>query len=264
MPTTIDKSLPEPRALAVPSLLTQLTSLLYIEMTNWRWSWRAMIIAGTFAPVLSILGLGIFARDSGPLALSYVLTGNLVLSLMFGNMGAIESHVTFLRFRGTLEYFATLPIRRSMLVLAMMIAFLVISTPSLIVTLLLGVWFLGVPVHPHPLLLVVIPLCAVPLSGIGALIGASVSAPEHGNSLIVIVTLLLTGLGPVVIPPDRLPPLLLFLGNFSPAAYAASAMRQVLLGPLTPQLWLDLGVLAGLSVVIFAIVSKKLDWRQEV
>ncbi len=259
MPTTA----PDTPSLRLPSLWTQLTSLLFIELTNWRWSWRAMVITGVFAPVVSILGLGIFARDSGPLALSYVLTGNLVLSLMFGNMNAIQGHVTFLRFRGTLDYFATLPVFRPALVLAMVIAFLALSTPSLIAALLLGVAFLRVPVHVHPIVLVVIPLSALPLSGIGALIGASVRVPEHGDSLTLIMTLLLTGLGPVVIPPDRLPAVLIFLGRFSPATYAASAMRQALLGPLTGRIWLDLGVLALFSAGVLWLVTKKLDWRQE-
>lgn len=257
------KTSPEPAALPGSSLLVQFTSLLYIEMTNWRWSWRGMIVTGMFAPVLSILGLGVFARDSGPLALAYVLTGNLVVSIMFGNMHAIAHHIVFLRFQGTLEYLATLPIRRSMLVLAILCAFLALSAPSLVTTLLLGVWFLGVPVHPHPLLLLVIPLCAVPLSGIGAMVGASVRTPEHSGSIMLIFTLLLTGLGPVVVPPDRLPSILIFLGHFNPATYAASAMRQVLLGPLTPQLWIDLGVLTLVGTCVFMVVSKKLDWRQE-
>lgn len=241
----------------------QIYSLLYIELTNWRWSWRSMIITGTLAPVLSILGLGVFARASGPEALAYVLTGNLVLSLMFGNMNAIQGHVTFLRFRGTLEYFATLPVRRSNLVLAMVLAFLLLSLPSLLVTLALGAWVLGVPVHLSPWLLLVIPLTALPLSGIGALVGASVRVPEYGDSLTLILTLVLTGLGPVVIPPDRLPGWMLVLGRFSPATYAASAFRQSVLGPLTERFWLDLAVLLVAGVVVFVLVNRKLDWRTE-
>jgi len=56
---------------------------------------------------------------------------------------------------------------------------------------------------------------------------------------------------------------MLLVGRASPATYAASAFRQVLLGPLTPRLWLDLAVLALASVLIFWLVSLKMDWRQE-
>lgn len=257
MPTKTNES----RGLRRPSFWTEFTSLLFIEMTNWRWSWRSLLVTGAIAPLLSILGLGVFARDSGPLALSYVLSGNLVVSLMFGNMGNIQRHMTFLRFGGTLDYFATLPVRRYVLILAMVMTFLLLSLPSLLVTLLLGGLVLGVPLQPHPLILLVIPLCAIPLSGIGALIGASAKTPEVANSINLIVTLILTGLGPVIIPPDRLPDWMLGVGWLSPATYAASALRQALLGPVTGRMWLDIGVLGLVGVVILWVVTRRLDWR---
>ena len=76
-----------------------------------------------------------------------------------------------------------------------------------------------------------------------------------------ILTFIMTGLGPVVFPPDRLPEILLKLGWLSPATYAASALRQTLLGPITPRLALDLIVLLGLAFVALWIVSRKMDWR---
>ncbi len=167
-----------------------------------------------------------------------------------------------MRAMGTFNYFATLPIRRTMLVLATVLSFLVLSLPSLVTTALFGSVFLGVHITPSPVILVVIPLSAIPLAGIGALIGSSVRNPEEAGSISLLTTLVMAGLGPVIVPPDRLPPLLLALGRLSPATYAASAFRQALLGPLTPRIVLDLAVLSGLSVAIFWLVGKKMDWRQ--
>ena len=65
----------------------------------------------------------------------------------------------------------------------------------------------------------------------------------------------------MVIPPDRLPDVVLVLGRFSPATYAASALRQALLGPVTGQIVGDLAALAGFGVVIFVLVGRKMDWR---
>ena len=263
MPNPLPETLPAPTALRPASAWVQLTGLLFIELSNWRWSWRSMLITATLAPLLSILGLGIFARDSGPDALAYVLTGNLVVSLMFGVMRSLQSHVTFLRFRGTLDYFASLPVQRAYLVLAMVIAFLLISLPSMLITLWIGAVVLDVPVRLHPLVVVIVPLAALPLAGIGAMVGASVRTPEEGGAINLVLTLLLTGLGPVVIPPDRLPVWMLSLGWLSPATYAASALRQVLIGPVTERLAVDLVVLAGFSLLAFWLVSRKLDWRIE-
>jgi hypothetical protein len=47
-------------------------------------------------------------------------------------------------------------------------------------------------------------------------------------------------IGPVIIPDTRLPKLLLILGHMSPATYAASAMRQTLLGAISAQVIVDI------------------------
>jgi ABC-2 type transport system permease protein len=67
---------------------------------------------------------------------------------------------------------------------------------------------------------------------------------------------------PVLLPADRLSRSTLVLGQLSPATYAASALGQTLLGPVTGRLLLDLAVLAGLSIVSFGLVGRKMNWRQ--
>ena len=249
-------------SLRAPSFLVQLVDLALIELTNWRWAWRPMLITGMLAPVGSILSLGIFARDSGPEALAYVLTGNIVLSLMFENQDKVAGHFAFMRLNGILNYFSTLPVQKHALILAVVGSFLLMSLPALVVTIVLGSLLLGIPVTPSPAILLVVPVCATSMAGVGALIGTSVPVPQHAGSVSLLVAFLMLGLGPVVIPPDRLPGVVLFLGRFSPATYAASAMRQALLGPLTGQIVLDLGALVGFTLVTFWLVGRKIDWRQ--
>lgn len=244
-----------------PSLLTQFYDLLLIELTNWRWSWRSMIITSLLTPLGSMVALSVFARDSGTQSLAYVLTGNLVLSLIFGNQNNVQSHIAYIRFMGMLDFFATLPIRKQSLILAVLFAFLGLSLPSLIATLLFGVWFLGLSLSISPLILLVIPLSALPMAGVGAWIGATVRTPQEGGSLSLVVSLGLMAIGPVVVPPERLPAILLFLGHFSPATYAASALRQTLLGPITHQLWWDMAALLGFAFLTFWLVERKMDWR---
>jgi ABC-2 type transport system permease protein len=240
----------------------QIWNLLLIELTNWRWSWRSMIVLGTVAPLLSMLGLSVFARDAGAEALSYVLTGNIVLALMFGIMNNVQSHIIFMRFMGTLEYFGTLPVRKSALILAIVLAFFLLALPAVLVTAVVGSWLLAVPLRPSFWLLLVVPICTIPLSGVGALIGILARTQAEAGTISTLLTLLMLGIGPVVIPPDRLPPILLKLGWVSPATYAASALRQTLLGVITPRLWLDLGVMLLLGGIIFWLVDRKMDWRQ--
>ncbi len=249
-------------SLRAPSFLVQLLDLALIELTNWRWAWRPMLITGVITPALGIVGLGIFARDSGADALAYVLTGNVVLSLLFENQDKVAGHFAFMRLNGSLNYFSTLPVRKHALILAVVLSFLFMSLPSLAVTIIFGSALLGVPVQSSPLILLVVPVCAISMAGVGALIGVSVRMPQDVGSVSLLLTFLMLGLGPVVIPPDRLPGVTLFLGRFSPATYAASAMRQVLLGPVTGQIALDLAALLGFAFVTLWLVGRKMDWRQ--
>jgi len=241
----------------------QLVDLFLMELTNWRWAWRATVITGTIAPLLSLLALGVFARDSGQGTLAYVLTGNVVLSLMFGNLDRVQSRFSFMRAMGTLDYFAMLPIEKYNLILATVFSFLLLSLPSLLVTILVGSLLLRIPIAPHPAILIVVPLAAISLAGIGALIGVSVRRPEEGGSLSLVVTMVLTAMGPVIIPPQRLPAFMLTLGRLSPATYAASAFRQALLGPVTGRILLDLAALAVFAAISLWVVGRKMDWRQK-
>jgi len=167
-----------------------------------------------------------------------------------------------MRIVGALDYYATLPIQQYTLILVSVLSFLLLSLPSVIFTIVVGALLLGLPLSSSPLVVLVIPLCAVPLAAIGALIAAYARTPEEGSALSLLLTFVMLGLGPVVIPASRLPGIVLILGRFSPATYAASALRQTLLGPVTAELFLDLAVLAGVSVLLFWLVGRKLSWRQ--
>jgi ABC-2 type transport system permease protein len=100
------------------------------------------------------------------------------------------------------------------------------------------------------------------MAGFGALIGSVARTPQEAGSLSLLITMIMLGLGPVLIPPARLPDVVLVLGRFSPATYAASALRQALLGPLTERIFLDLAVLVGVTVIVLWLVGRKMDWRQ--
>jgi ABC-2 type transport system permease protein len=244
------------------SLPSQLLDLTLIQLSNWRWSWRSMVIVGTLAPLVSTAALGLFARSSGERTLGYILTGNLVLALMFGTLDKVASNFSYMRFRGMLGYFATLPIHGYSLVAATVIAFFLLSLPSVAATLIFGVLYLDLSVSISPVLLVVLPLAALPLAGVGALIGARARSPEEAGSLSLLLSLLLVGVGPVIVPPERLPPVLVTLGCINPATYAASALRQALLGPLTARILLDLAVLLGLALGVLWLVGRVMDWRR--
>ncbi|MBD1913157.1 MULTISPECIES: ABC transporter permease [unclassified Leptolyngbya] len=239
-------------------LLLQLFDLLCMELSNWRWSWQVMVLTATISPVLSIIALGSFVTRNDAESLHAILAGSLVMSLMFGNLDNVSSRFAYMRFSGALDYYATLPIRRSLLMVAVVLAFFVLSLPSLLVTIVFGAWFLHLSLTIHPLILLIIPLCVLPLAGVGAAIGANSPSPEVGGGLTLLVTMLALFVGPVLLPASRLPEIVQTIGYFSPATYAASALKQTLLEPMTQRVVIDLVALIGFSVLTFWLVSRKL------
>jgi ABC-2 type transport system permease protein len=241
----------------------QLLDLTLIQLTNWRWSWRGALVTSLIAPILGTLAFGAFATRGGSNALSHVLTGNLVLSLLFSTVNQVSGNFAYMRVGGMLDYLATLPLYRVSLVLATVIAFLVLSLPSVIVTLLVGALVLHMPLAISPWAIVVMPLIGLTLSGLGALIGIMGRTSQEVGTYSTLVTFLLLMLGPVLIPAEQLPDLVKMVGLLSPATYAASALRQTLLGtPDSLPLALDIVLLAGIMLGLLWLVGQRMDWRQ--
>jgi ABC-2 type transport system permease protein len=243
--------------------LIQLWDLMLIQLTNWRWSWRGTMITSMIAPILSIGALSVFAQDNTDNQLGFILTGNIVLSLMFGMVGQVATHFGFLRWTGGLHYFATLPIYRIALILATLFAFMLLALPATFMTIVAGSLILQLPLKISPWVIIVIPLVAGALSGLGAIIGITGRTQESINTTATLTTFLLVFLGPVVVPPERLPQIVQVISIFSPAPYAASALRYVLLGIGDERtFFIDLLVLCGVCIALLWFANRRIDWRK--
>ena len=70
-------------------------------------------------------------------------------------------------------------------------------------------------------------------------------------------------LGPVILPASRLPEVINVVSLLSPAIYAASALRQVVLAmPDRIPLEVDMGVLVAVMVGLLWLAGRRMDWRQ--
>jgi ABC-2 type transport system permease protein len=241
----------------------QFLDLVLIQLTNWRRTWPGMITIGMVTPLLGLLALGAFARDRGADMLGYVLVGNIILALLFQNQNNVSNNFSLMRTTGALDFFASLPIRRGLLVLATVSAFLLLSLPALTVTAVAGSLLLDLRLAPSPWLLVALPLAVLPAAAIGALVGLLTRAEGQNRPVSLALTALMIGLGPVVVPPSLLPGWLLTASWVNPAVWASSALRQCLLGPVTARLAVDLGLLAGTAVLLFWLVRRVMRSRAE-
>ncbi len=245
------------------SAMAQLLDLTKLQLSNWRWSWKPMLITGVLSPILTIILLGTVGRDADVSAKQYVLTGAIVMALLFENQNKVAANFSFMREEGTLDYFRTVPVRLILLAPATLAAFFVMSLPAIAVTIAFGQWFLDLPIHPSLWLAVVIPLSAVSLAGIGATIGVLAPSQEASGSISMFAALVLIFLGPVMIAPESLPEVLRNIGLVSPSAHAASALRQSLFGPVQVSALLQsvafLAVVAVITLAIAHFAMKRRD-----
>ncbi|MBN1200236.1 MAG: hypothetical protein JXJ20_00130, partial [Anaerolineae bacterium] len=80
------------RARTTQPFLIQLFDLTLVQLANWRWSWRGMMLTSLVAPVLSTAALSVFAAGQETETLGYILTGNMVMSLLFGTFNMVAGH----------------------------------------------------------------------------------------------------------------------------------------------------------------------------
>ena len=222
-----------------------------------------MVVLGILTPLGALFGLKLLLVNARPDDLAFVFAGNIVLSLLFEIQLRIGTHFVFMRFHGMLDYFASLPIRKYTLVVAVVIAFLILSLPAVVVTTIAGAFLLHLTLALNPMIVVVIPLCAFSMAGLGALVGVMARSEAEAESLGVLVAFATAGIAALVIPPSRLPLWVVRLGWLSPATYARSAIRQALLGPISLRFLVDVGALLLFGAITLWIVGRWLDWREQ-
>lgn len=191
---------------------TQIFDLLLVELTNWRWTWRAMVVLGVLTPLGGIFVMKLLLPDATLEQRAFILTGNTLLSILFENQHRVAGHIVFMRVHGTLEYFSSLPVQKHAVVVAIIAAFFLLSLPSFLVTACMGSVILDVTLHPSPALLLALPLAALPMAGIGAIVGTVARSGPEANSLGIVAAFTMAAFGAIVVPPWQLPSWVVQLG----------------------------------------------------
>lgn len=230
-----------------------------IQLTNWRWSWPSMVLTGMITPIVSLLALGTMSTEEA--AKPYIFAGALTIALLFEMQNKIAANFSHMKDTGAFEFFASLPLRRESLIGGTLAAFLLLALPALVVTTLVGWAVLDVTFTPNPLALPAVVCAVAAFAGIGAIIGAGSSSPNQASGLSLATTVMLSGAGPVVIPPERLPAWLRAAGPYNPAALASDSFRTLLTGTSTYGLLWNLMGLIVFTVLVFLAVRRVMPWR---
>lgn len=231
-----------------------------MQLSNWRWATVQIFITCLIVPCLAIAGMGIFARPMGEAVLSYLLVGNVVISILFGMLSNVATNFSFMKVSGMLTYFQALPVRMFAVTLGTCAAFAVLASPAVLGTLVFGSLYLNVPWHPSIHLVWVVPLACLPMGCIGGLIGILARNFNESSALNFLATTAMTVIGPVLVYPSLLPGWLVSVSMINPAVHAARLFRWSLLGidlPL-PDVLVSLSYLLLLAAVGPWLISSRL------
>lgn len=234
-----------------------------VMLTEYRAAWWIHVLFGFLMP----LGMLFFITASGG-GLSqeraiFVLGGNLTTAVVYGPAMLIINRIGWGRHTRDFDYWASLPLHKLSLILAMVTVSLVLSLPGLISLLLLGSWMLNLPLTASLAVLPVIPLGALSLVGVGAFIGTYAKDGQTANVLANLLMAFVTFLAPTMIPLEALPLPIRWLSALTPIPYVADAFRLVLSGNFGLDLAYHVGIVALIGVGCLGLVHLKLDWRAQ-
>jgi ABC-2 type transport system permease protein len=234
--------------------------LLLIQLANWRWSWPATLINGLLVPLTALFFLRAAAGDNLASA-EFLVSGNIIISLIFTTMYGTSARFSFMRTFGVLDYYATLPVSKIWLVLAVNTGFLILTLPSSLLTIVIAQLF-GLHFQVNFFFLLIVPLASFSLSAVGAFVGVAAPNFDTANTITGILQFLFMGCGPILIPADRLPDFLNVIGHLLPSTYAADAMRHALSGSFDTAFLLDMVFLVVFDFLAMFFVARRMEWRR--
>jgi ABC-2 type transport system permease protein len=226
--------------------------------------WLGMLVTLTvFLNLGMMFSFSFIAGSRDPELGSHIVPGAAIMTLVTLGVSMVANDLAQQRRSGAIQYYAALPISKAAYILAMVTANGIAALPGMLVTIVAGAWLYRLPLVFNPLVLVVVPLSAVSLAGLGAVIGLGIKNWRLVGLVAQSVMFFIIFFAPVMIPTERLPGVLQVSGWFLPPTYAARAFRAALAPGLAMETLLDVAVLALFAVGSLALVSRFLEWRLE-
>jgi ABC-2 type transport system permease protein len=210
--------------------------------------------------VATLQSVGILLLLRGVVSLSDVTTcaqvvaGCTVLVVAFVALNLLAQRFGALRAAGALDYYLTLPVPGTAVVLGTAASYATFAAPGVVVTAVTGALLFDLPLSGLWVLAPVALLAGASLAGIGAAAGLLAPRPELATVAGQLGMSIVLFLG--IIPSDRLPGVGWLVRDALPSSYAVDALTETFLPAVR---WgvvaLDLGVCALVAVVTLAAAA---------
>jgi ABC-2 type transport system permease protein len=242
-------------------LADDLRGMVYIALKDLKaYYFKAPNISwGILFPFAFILAFAI--RNPGDLRA--LVPGLLALTVLFGTSSMEAIVIVFERRIGSLERLFLAPVRLPALLAGKLLGGMAFGLTVTLVVLVISLAVFGAGGTNWLLLVLALLLSATAFSAMGAFVSVAVKEVFEAQTLANFIRFPIMFLGGVFVPLDAMPGWLQILARFLPLTYAVGALRAALSGGTWATAALDLGALAGFSVVLFWLAVRTLARRME-
>ena len=242
--------------------LERFATLLRMQLARVRTSWRPYLIVSSAMPLgIAVLLRAVMEPDQVERFGKQIVAGSAVLAIAMTAVVMLAQRVASLRESGGLDFYSTLPVRRSMLILAILISFAIFSLPGTIIVAGLGALLFDLSLTALWAAVPVWALGSFALAGLGVAVGLAAPDEQLAGMYSNLAMMAVLFLG--IIPTGKLPGWLGPVRAVLPSTYAVDALKPGLGGAFTNgQAW-DLLLLAGFGTLFFWAVRGPLWPRPE-
>ena len=237
-------------------------TLLRMQLARVRTSWRPYLIVSSAMPLgIAVLMRAIMDPEQVDRFGEQIVAGSAVLAIAMTAIVMLAQRIAALRESGGLDFYSSLPVKRWMVVLSILVSFAIFSLPGTIIVSFLGALLFDLSLTALWAAVPVWALGSFALAGLG--VGVGLAAPDEQlagmYSNLAMMAVLFLG----IIPTGRLPNWLAPLRAILPSTYAVDALKPGLAGSFTSgQVW-DLLLLAVFGTLFFWAVRGPLWPRPE-
>jgi ABC-2 type transport system permease protein len=209
---------------------------------------------GILFPFAFVLAFAI--RNPGDLR--GLVPGLLALTLLFGTSSMEAIVIVFERRIGSLERLLLAPVRLPALLAGKLLGGMTFGLMVTAVVLVSVLVVFGAGGINWPLLVVTLLFSAAAFSALGAFVSVAVKEVFEAQTLANFIRFPMMFLGGVFVPVNSLPTALQVIARALPLTYSVEALRAALTGGSLAVAALDLGVLAGFAMILFALAVRLL------
>jgi ABC-type multidrug transport system permease subunit len=205
----------------------------------------------------------VIISEPGSRYIDFLLPGLIGMNIMGGGLFGVGFVLVDMRVRKLFKRLLATPMNRTDFLLALFTARKVFLVPEMLLLLVAGWLFFGVPVRGNPLVLVLIMLIgALTFDSIGLLIGSRTEKTETASGLLNLVMLPSYLLSGVFFSSKRFPDAVQPVIQALPLTQLNDALREVMLEGMTlfDVAW-RLGILCLWGIVPFVLALRWFKWR---